>query len=138
MSERGVWRCHKCSLNQFDSAACVRCKAARLADISTPDPVTPPEPYSFGRRVRAIREAQCMTRSALAVRMRTGLSHIYNMENPHSPTVRSICRLSVALNVPIEALLDPDEVVAFCAVVCRRMSSRQKAKMLAWVRKRAA
>lgn len=60
------------------------------------------------QKLRAAREGRCMTQETLAERCDTTDRYIRDLETGRKdmPSAALVCRLSVALNVPMESLMD--------------------------------
>lgn len=138
----GVIRCPHCKLNQFLRETCRRCRGVMVTPpkqpIAVAVPDAEPECYSFGRRLREVRLFRGMTQSVLAKRLGTSRPWISGAEcGAYAPFTQSAMRLANALGVPIEALIEPDECVAWAHIAVRKMRKEMREGLLAWLEARA-
>lgn len=67
------------------------------------------ECVSFGRRVRALREALGISQEAFADRVGIHRTYIGGIERgERNPTLATLCRIAAALDLPLEELMRLD------------------------------
>jgi hypothetical protein len=132
-------RCLSCGLNQYLRETCRRCRKpmtpeeVRAIQPPEPDPGPDLEPaeYSIGYRLLALRKFRGLSQRQVAKRMRTSRSYISKHETggiPRGPCLEQLCRIADALQVPVFALIEPDEPTAFASL----MTPVQMAEVVAW------
>lgn len=139
---RAVIRCTHCSLNQWERAACRRCRKPfreqEVTVIAIPPPSPPARlPYRFGERLAQVRRFTGKSQNEVADGMAVARPYISKVEHMRGgPIVGNISRFSKALGVPIEALVEEGEGVAFAAIAVRHMSEADRDELLAWLASR--
>lgn len=144
---RSVWRCPKCQLNQFESEVCRRCHAprfVRLEELEQPKEEVPESVskairnFSFARRVLLLRTERSLTQRELAAIVGCPRPYISKIENGKcTPLNRGIERLSAALQVPLLALVETDELTFWATVAVRNIPKEKRGSILVWLEKKA-
>ncbi len=120
VDSREVLRCDRCRLVQFRTTnnLCRRCHASLDADEPEPLIATPPpqpEPSNgnghahlqIAFAIRSLRQKSGLSQRQLALRMQVPRTYVSKIENEKAtPTLSSLQRLALALEVSVPDLLD--------------------------------
>lgn len=136
-SDRPTIRCPHCELNQFaGKETCRRCRKPlpveedrqRHALQWLPD------------RLRALRNMRGIHQRELAEKIGSFRTYITRLETgkiPHGPNLEAYVRIAAALDLPIAALVEPDDLVAWACVLAHLCGERERLAVLSAAEKMA-
>ena len=110
VNQRPVWRCDNCGLVQFQTAD-NNCRRCHISLEPEPEPVMVaaaiPEPLGLAATVKSIRVRRGWSQRQLAARLGSPRTYVSKVENHTAcPTLGTLSRLAVALEVSVAELLD--------------------------------
>lgn len=99
-------------------------------------PEVPLGPW-IGRRIVALRKMRGLSQRQLGAKMDSSRTWISKLErNGCMAQFTSLYRLARAFEVPVGALVEPDETMAFAWVAVKGLSRHDRADLLAWLKSR--
>lgn len=97
---------------------------------------------SIGKIIFALRKAQKLSRTCLAQRARISQEHLWAVETgQYAPSLRTIEKLAVGLNIGINQLFDQpavllhDPLIRAAAPLVRNLNQRQRSQVLSVMRR---
>ena len=89
------------------------------------------------RRIVALRKMRGLSQRQLGAKMDSSRTWISKLErNGCMAQLTSLYRLARAFEVPVGALIEPDETMAFAWVAVKGLSRHDRADLLAWLKSR--